>query len=189
MSLISLAGTAVSSVLASVILDALIHRPEGGGSVTTVVPGFVYAVATVMKIQLGLGVFSAGMAVLSLARGGVSDVRARTPVLPAWSISSIALTASTPLLGSLGLILTQALATEPAGLSIAGMSNVSRIAVFITLALLLGGAVLAIMSLARRERPGLLPALSLAVNALLIGLFMHFEFDALGFDQDRWAPR
>jgi hypothetical protein len=182
-------GTAVSSILAAVILDALMHRPEGGGSVTTVIPGFVYSIATVMKVCLVSGVLSAGIAVLGLATGGGSGARGRITGLPVWGIASVALTASTPLLGSCAVILAQALTTGPAGLSISGMSTVSRIAVFITLALLSSAALLAMASLVKRERPGLLPVMSLVVNALLIGLFWHFEFYALGFDQDTWAPR
>lgn len=182
---ICLAGTAVSSILAATTLDVLMHRPEGGGSVTTVIPGFVYATATVMKICLAFGVVSAAMAMVSLA----TAAGARRSVLPAWGISSIALTASTPLLGALGVILAQGLAAEPAGLSMNGMSNISRVAVFITLALLSSGALAAATSLVRRERPALLSVLSLVVNTLLIGLLWHFEFYALGFDQDTWAPR
>ena len=34
----------------------------------------------------------------------------------------------------------------------------------------------------RRERPGALSVLGLVNNALLIGLFWHFEFYALGFE-------
>lgn len=188
-SLICIAGTGVSSILAAVILDTLMHRPEDGGSVTTVIPGFVYATATIMKVLLVFGVIAAGMALLSLAKGAASGVHASTPALPAWGLSSMALTVSTPLLGAVGVMLAQSLATEPTSLSIDGMSHISRIAVFITLALFSIGIILSITSFARRECPRLLPALCLAVNALLIGLFWHFQFYALGFDQDRWAPR
>ena len=51
------------------------------------------------------------------------------------------------------------------------------------------GAMAAVTSLVRRERPRLLSTLGLVTNALLIGLFWHFEFYGLGFDQDTGAPR
>lgn len=68
-------------------------------------------------------------------------------------------------------------------------SDISRTAVFMTLALIVVGAVSAVTSLVKRERPSLLPVLGFAANVLLIGLFWHFEFYARGFDQDMWAPR
>ena len=49
-------GTFLSATLAAIILDALIARPAvGGGSVTTIIPGFVYATATVMKVCIFAG--------------------------------------------------------------------------------------------------------------------------------------
>jgi hypothetical protein len=41
---VALAGASVSTVL----LEAFLHRPEGGGSLTTLFPGFVYASATIL---------------------------------------------------------------------------------------------------------------------------------------------
>ncbi len=51
------------------------------------------------------------------------------------------------------------------------------------------GAVAGVLSLVRRERSAPLAACGLVVNVVLIGLFWHFEFYAIGFDQDGWAPR
>ena len=57
------------------------------------------------------------------------------------------------------------------------------------LGMLAGGALCAATSLARREHPRLLGAIALLMNVVLVVLFWHFEFYALGFDQDSWAPR
>ena len=46
------------------------------------------------------------------------------------------------------------------------------------------GLVTIVMALAQR-----LAVLGLAMDAALIALFWHFEFYALGLDQDTWAPR
>lgn len=75
----------------------------------------------------------------------------------------------------------------PRLLSFQDFTYVSRTAVFVTLALLFAGVVTAIFSLMRLERPRLLPALGLLVNSLLIALYWHLEFYAIGFDQDTWA--
>ena len=44
-------GTFVCAVLTAVTFDTLIDKPAGGGSVTTRLPGVVYAAATVMKVS------------------------------------------------------------------------------------------------------------------------------------------
>src|SRR5262245_13603085 len=113
-SAIWLLGTGLSSILAAVILDTLMHRPEGGGSVTTVIPGFVYAIATVMKVCLVFGVLSAGIAVVRFATRGRSSESIGVPAFPVWGILSVVLTASTPLLGALAVILVQTTATDAA---------------------------------------------------------------------------
>ena len=78
-------GTLLSSVLATVTLDALLQGP-GPASVTTRVPGFVYATATVMKVCIGIGlVVSVGALVgrLSAGRAERSHVATRsTPRFP-----------------------------------------------------------------------------------------------------------
>ena len=192
-SVILILGMPLSAILGAAMLDRLIQRPAGGGSVTTLIPGFVYANATAMKVCLVLGVVTAVLALMSYAtaarRNRNTGANPSTHVFPAWGITSIAAPASAPLVGALGIMIAQALADRPAGLSIRDFTDISRTAVFVTLALMSAGAVSALTSLVKRERPGLLPVLGFIANVLLIALFRHFEFYARGFDQDTWAPR
>ena len=153
-------------------------------------PGFVYATATVMKVSLVGSVVPVVMALLSwaAARGDRVDPRA-IEVLPVWGIASLVLTASTPLIGACAVILAQRLVDDPAGPSMSSVSRFSRAAVFVALAVISVGALSAVTSLAKHERPRLLPLLGLTANLLLVALFWHLEFYARGFDQDTWAPR
>jgi hypothetical protein len=72
---------------------------------------------------------------------------------------------------------------------ISDFSQFSRLAVTVNLFLIAAGAVSAVTSLVKHEHPRLVPVVGLITNAVLIGLFWHFEFYAVGFDQDTWAPR
>ena len=102
---------------------------------------------------------------------------------------SVTLAPMTPLIGAGAVVTAQALAGAPRPLTMIDMSHVSRLAVFVTLFLIAAGAIAAVTALARHERPRLLAALGLVTNVLLLALFWHFEFHAVGFDQDTWAPR
>ncbi len=82
----------------------------------------------------------------------------------------------------------QSLATQ-GDLSAGHFSQLARSAVFVMLVIILAGVLAAVTSLIRRERPSMLPILGLVANMVLVGLFWHFRFYALGFDQDTWAPR
>ena len=107
--------------------------------------------------------------------------------LPACAVASIALP---PIAHIAGAAVVVALGhSASAGLSITDFSRVSRTAVLLVLTLIVAAAVVAVISLARREHPRLLAVMGLAVNIVLIGLFWRLEFYALGFDQDSWAPR
>lgn len=180
-------GTFLSATLAAVILDVLIDRPaQGGGSVTTIIPGFVYATATVMKVCILAGLVSVVIAVMKrVLADRAENISART--LPIWGITSTALAPLTPLVGALVVLIAQTLAGSAPLIN--DFSRFSRIAVAVTLFLISAGAVFAVTSLVKHERPRLLPVVGLITNAVLIGLFWHFEFYALGFDQDTWAPR
>lgn len=68
-------------------------------------------------------------------------------------------------------------------------SQVARSAVFVMLVIILAAVLAALTSLIRREQPSLFPIVGLGTNTVLAGLFWHFRFYALGFDQDMWAPR
>jgi hypothetical protein len=173
----------VCAVLEAAILDDLVRRPQqGGGSITTLLPGFVYASATVMKVCLVCAVVSA---VVGLARRPQPGA-----ILPRWGIASIVLTPSTLLFGALTVLAAQNVSgTGPDALSAGHFSQVARAGVFVMLAVLSAGAFAASTSLVRREGSRMVPILGLAANLLLVGLFWHFRFYALGFDQDLWAPR
>lgn len=173
-------GTFLSGVISAVLLDAFIVRPvEGGGSVTTIIPGFTYATATVMKVCILAGLASI---VIALINRGATN-------LPIWGITSTALAPLTPLVGTLAILIAQRLAFSANEPSISEFSLISRVAVFISLFFISLGAVSAVISLVKRERPRMVPVVGLILNATLIALFWHFEFYAVGFDQDTWAPQ
>lgn len=181
--------TALCSVLAAAALDIFVRRPQqGGGSITTLLPGFVYASATVMKVCLVGALLSAvvGLVWRLFARGASKrSIR----LLPSWGIASITLTPSTPLLGALAVLAAQNVFAASDMTSASHFSLVSSSAVFVMLAIISAGAFTAATSLIRREQPVLLPIVGLAVNIVLVGLFCYLRFYALGFDQDMWAPR
>lgn len=176
-------GTLLAGTVAAMMLDALVHRPPDAGSITTLIPGFAYAAATVMKVSLVAGLVSAVMAVAARALGSARDptgVRALTYALASVALPPVALIA-----GTVAVLIAQ----TPAGLTVRDFTYVSRTGVFVQSAVLATGAIAAAMALIRRERPHLLPLLGLMVNGLLIALFWYLEFYAVGFDQDTWAPR
>jgi hypothetical protein len=188
-------GTLLSATLAAVILDAFIGRPaSGGGSVTTIIPGYVYATATVMKACILAGLVSIVIPLVKLASANATAGISETTSLsaqrfPIWGITSTALAPLTPLVGALVVLMAQTLADNAASLSINDFSHFSRIAVGVNLILISAGAASAVTSLAKHERHRLVPVVGLITNVVLIALFWHFEFYAIGFDQDTWAPR
>ncbi len=181
--------TAVCAALAAAILDIFVRRPQvGGGSITTLLPGFAYASATVMKVCLVSALLSVvvGLAWRSAGRNRSNRLEQGIPV---WGIASIAVTPSTPFLGTLAVLVAQSIIGAQRVISIGDFSHVARSAVFVMLAIILAGVLAALTSLIRRERPSALPILGLVANLVLVGLFWHLRFYALGFDQDMWAPR
>ena len=176
-------GTLLAGTVAAMLLDALVHRPAGAGSITTLMPGFAYATATVMKVSLVAGLVAAVMAVAARAVGSTPDATGGRR--PTWTFASVALPAIALLAGTFAILIAQA----PAGLTVRDFTYVSRTGVFVQLAVIAAGAIVAAVALARREPPRLVPLLGLMVNALLMVLFWSLEFYAVGFDQDRWAPR
>lgn len=188
-------GTLLSAILAAALLDALVDRPAvGGGSVTTIIPGYVYATATVMKVCILAGLVSVVIPLTKLVWVETAENTLRAPTLsarrlPIWGITSTALAPLTPLVGALVVLVAQSFADNAAGPLISDFSQFSRIAVAVNLFLISAGAVSAVTSLVKHERPRLVPVVGLITNAVLIGLFWHFEFHAVGFDQDTWAPR
>jgi len=187
-------GTLLSSIFAAVILDVLIERPAmGGGSVTTIIPGYVYATATVMKVCILAGLVSVVLPLMSQVLAHKAETTLNVPTLsvrrfPIWGITSTVLAPVTPLVGALVVILAQTRADKTVGPLISDFSQFSRVAVAVNLFLITAGTVSAVTSLVKHEHPRLVPVVGLITNAVLIGLFWHFEFYAVGFDQDTWAP-
>jgi hypothetical protein len=184
-------GSVLSGSVSTLILDPLVKRPAPA-SLTTLLPGFVYASATVMKVCLVTGL---AIAVLTLifrtwSSNPSQDQRAEKSFeqgVPVLGFTSIALAMSTPLAGAIAVVTAQELAYESAGPTLDEFSYVSRAAVFVMLFQLLAGGAVALTSLVRRERSLLAPAIGFIVNGLLFGLFCYLKFYALGFDQDKWA--
>ena len=200
-----MAGTIVCGILAAATFDAFIDRPENGGSITTLLPGVAYATATVMKVCLASGLVSAVVALVrqvsarfrrsdspsqldkdELSESAISPSRR---VLYNWGLLSVALTPLAPLVSALAVVIAQTLVEKPNGVSLSYFPQIARIGVLVMLVQISTAAVAAVISLNKREGSTALPVLSLVTNAVLIGLFWHFQFYALGFDQDRWAPR
>jgi hypothetical protein len=152
----------------------------------------VYATATVMKVCIPAGLV---MALIALERR-LSAGRARRQAapdpptwrVPVWGIVSLTLAPLTPIVGAVVLVTTQVLAHMPDGLSMMDLSRFSRASVLAQLLMIAAGAMAAVTSLLRHELPRRLPALGLVTNILLIALIWQFEFYAVGFDQDTWAP-
>lgn len=174
-------------MLAAVTLELLMQRPSGGGSMTTMLPGAVYAMATVMKVCLISGGVAAVIAV-STWNAGVPRPEPQAYGLPAWGLAAIVLVVSTPWAGAIGAVIGQSFVVVPPGLSLDDLPGISRAAVFVQFSVLLTGALSAGVSLAKQEHPRLVALLGLVAAVLLIGLFWHFQFYARGFDQDTWAP-
>ena len=177
------AGTAaVSVVLTAVLLDSFLIRYDRG-SVTTMLPGFVYAIAFILKTSLVeaavLGVF----AFVTMASGRPSEAQSK---VPSWTIFSILLPAAAPLLGTLVILVTQAIADKPDADTVSYFTRISRTGVFAMIGILVAAIVSAIVALVRRERPRGLPLIALATSIFVLVLFQYWEFYKLGFDQDRW---
>lgn len=175
-------GTLLAGSLAALMLDALVHRPPNAGSITTVLPGFTYASATVMKVSLAAGLVSALMAVAARVLSSAPD--APTARRSTWALASVALPAAALVAGTIGVLIAQ----PRAGL-VRDFTYVSRTGVFVQSAVIAAGAIAAAIALTRAEHPRLLPLLGVIVNGLLLALFWSLEFYAVGFDQDTWAPR
>jgi len=188
-------GTLLSAIFAAFVLDVLIERPAvGGGSVTTIIPGYVYATATVMKVCILAGLVSVVIAPMHRVLADKAQTTLRAPILsarrfPIWGIISTVLAPVTPLVGALVVIMAQTRADNAVAPLISDFSQFSRVAVAVNLLLITVGVVAAVTSLVKHEHPRLVPVVGLITNVVLIGLFWHFEFYAVGFDQDTWAPR
>ena len=175
-------STAVSLILTAVLLDSLLIRYDRG-SVTTMLPGFVYAVALILKISLVEAAILGVFAFVTMAVSKPSEARSK---IPFWTILSVLLPAAEPLLGTLVILVTQSIVARPDADTVSYFSRISRTGVFTLMLILVAAIVSAIVGLVRRERPRGLPLVALATSVFVLALFQYFEFYKLGFDQDRW---
>jgi hypothetical protein len=90
------------------------------------------------------------------------------------------------LVGAIAIMIKQAMAEIPADAR--NFTYFSRIGVLVMLFCLVTAAGSAAVALIRRESPAIVPILSIVTVMALVGLFWHFEFYAIGFHQDNWAP-
>jgi hypothetical protein len=104
-------------------------------------------------------------------------------------IVSVALIPLTLLVGALAILGIQSVVAGHGAISAGQFPQIARSGVFVMLIMLAAGALSALTSLFLGERPGMVPALGVVANAVLVGLFWYFRFYSLGFDQDLWAPR
>lgn len=208
MSVVLIVMTMSCAVLAAILTDTLVVRPTvNGGSINTLLPGWTYATATIMKVTLMAGVVSAFFAMVNYVRhrwlpilrqsrtartgyrlaqamSSANNSEKRSPIL---GILSMILVPLTQLIGALTVLLAQVLVDKPEGISSGYFPIVSRVAVLVMLACLAIGAVLGVMAVFRRERQSSMGAFGVATNTFLIGLFLYYEFYKLSFDQDRWS--
>jgi hypothetical protein len=174
-----LLSAVLAAVAAAAMLDALIQR--GGGSVNTMIPGYTYAAAAVMKVALL-------EAVLLIAGAVVAWFRDRTETATVPIVGAVSVLA-TPFGIVGGAVLVLVFQTQFIGEPdiLARSSAASRVAVFGMMGLLLLGIGTGLFSLFRRERPRMVPIIGIVSNFALLLIFRYFEFYRLGFDQDRWA--
>jgi hypothetical protein len=208
MSVILILMTMLCVILAAVMTDTLVVRPTvNGGSITTLLPGWTYATATIMKVCLLAGVVSAVFAVVNYVHlrwlpilrqpstGQSGERHAQTmnsavssgKNIPILAILSVGLTPLTQLIGALTILIAQALVDKPEGISRSYFPLMSRTGVLVMFACLVVGMVLGVVALFKHKSRRSLGGLGVVMNAFLIGLFRYFEFYKLSFDQDRWA--
>ena len=189
------------SALATILLEALLVGYEPA-SINTMLPGWTYASATVMKICLAAGIVAAVIALMNLARRrwfaevatrAASDdqqARATNPAnpsaksIPICSILSVALPQFAPLIGALAVTIAQTIVDKPDS---ASMNFISRSGVLVMLTWIAASLILGVVARLKGERPHSLSIFGVALNACLIVLFWYWQFYKLGFDQDRWA--
>lgn len=184
-----LVGTVgISAVLGAIVLDVFAIRLAGGGSLTTMFPGFVYATALIFKVSLiEAVVLAVGVAMKVFNAGNTeADLSNQRRHIPVWGITSVLLPATAPFMGAVVIIFAQALSGTPEAFSLDYLTRISRVAVFALIAVIAAATFLAIYSLVRRERPLGVPLTGLATTLVYWVLFRYWEFYKLGFDQDRW---
>jgi hypothetical protein len=181
--------TFVCAVLATFVLDALMMRPTvDGGSVNTLLPGITYAMAAIMKVCLFEGLILLMLAFLSYAGSlrGPAKVDAPNLTIRFWTTASLMLAPFAIVVGAVTIMIAQGLAAVPDDAY--AYTFFSRNGVLAMLICLVTAAVTGVVALLKRESPMVVPILSIITATVLTGLFWHFEFYAIGFHQDNWAP-
>lgn len=181
--------TFVCAVLATFVLDALMIRPNvDGGSVNTLLPGTTYAMATIMKVCIAEGLILIVFAILTYLRYRRFSAKSEAPTrsMPFWTMASLMLPPLAIFVGAVAIMITQALADVPDDAR--SFTFFSRAGVFAMMACLLAAFISAVVAIIRRESPAIVQILSIVTVTVLIALFWHFEFYAIGFHQDHWAP-
>jgi Uncharacterized protein conserved in bacteria len=189
------------AALATILLEALLVGYEPA-SVNTMLPGWTYASATVMKICLLTGLVAAVIAMVNLARRrwfgeaamrtASDDQQERTTnpanlsakAIPIRSILSVALPPFAPLIGALAVVIAQTFVDKP---DRASMNFISRNGVLVMMAWITASLILGLLARLKGERPHSLSMFGVVMSACLIVLFWYWQFYKLGFDQDRWA--
>lgn len=188
--LLLIVGNSITAVIAAGALDVLIIRPpEPAASITTLLPGLAYACATVMKVCLVAGILAVALTIVKWSIGrlnGTISNRQRNRYAT-WGIWSIILAPAATLIGAFVAIGYQRVLTDTAAVTTTQLQHAAQNAVFAMLATLSAGFLAGIISLVRREGAFEIPMFGLAVNIVLIGLFLSLKFYVIGFDQDRWA--
>ena len=166
---LALAGASVSTAL----LEGFMHRPDGGGSLTTLFPGFVYATATILKVSIGAS--AAALVLRWFCEMRVS----RSAAL------SLAAAPLAPVAGTIALLIAGRVAEHAAGLSMSYIPRVAQTGVIALVACIAVGLCAGVLAMRRGPRPA--AAFAVVVNAVMLGLVLYFRFYQLGFHQDRWA--
>jgi hypothetical protein len=179
----------VCAVLAAFSLDALIIRPSvDGGSVNTLLPGTTYAMATIMKVCIVEGliliVFAGVTYLRSLRSSAMNEVP--TQAMSGWTIATLYLPPIAILVGAVAVMVAQWFSPSPTDAS--SFTYFSRAGVFAMMVCFSVAIVLAIISIKKHDSPASVRILNIFTIVALIVLFWHFEFYAVGFHQDLWAP-
>ena len=182
-------ATFVCAVFATFVLDALMLRPTvDGGSVNTLLPGATYAMATIMKVCLLEGLIMIVVAIISYLRFRKipDNSEAAQRSIPFWTIGSLLLPPLAIASGAIAIMAAQSFSDLPGDAR--SYTFFSRTGVLVMLACLAAAASLGAVALIKRESLAIVPVVSIAAVVALIVLFWYFEFYAIGFHQDNWAP-
>lgn len=181
LSLLLVVSVGASAVLATVLLEAFAIRLEGGGSLNTMFPGYVYANALIMKVTIVEAVILATLAMVNrLAIGNLSDKQSAS--FSKLAVVALVLPALAPIVGAIAILIAQSFGE----VSINSFAYFSRSGVFSMMIVLVASSLVSVASIVRRDRPIAGAVLALAMSIVCLAIFRYWEFYKIGFDQDRW---